>query len=89
MTRAHVKLLGPCFKTGRMERGTNTTPENESGRIPPRGEVVPRAQDARPGFQNVSCSQAPYQASKRLAATDETSRPQTTSSDPSLGLAPN
>ena len=26
MTRAHVKLLGPCFKTGQMERGTNTTP---------------------------------------------------------------
>ena len=35
MTRAHVKLLGPCFKTGRMERSTITTPENESERIPP------------------------------------------------------
>lgn len=25
MTRAHVKLLGPCFKTDRLAQGTNVT----------------------------------------------------------------
>ncbi len=33
MTRAHVKLLGPCFKTDRMEQGTDTALDDISGRI--------------------------------------------------------
>ena len=31
MTRAHVKLLGPCFKTDRMEQGTNATTDTTAG----------------------------------------------------------
>ena len=43
MTRAHVKLLGPCFKTGRMEQGTITTPGMKVREFhPTKGGLTPK-----------------------------------------------
>jgi hypothetical protein len=43
MTRVHVRLLGPCFKTGQMEQGTIATPGIKVREFPPtKGGPTPK-----------------------------------------------
>ena len=52
MTRAHVKLLGPCFKTGRIERGTITTPGMKVREFhPTKGGLTPKGSFRRTEYQ--------------------------------------
>ncbi len=68
MTRAHVKLLGPCFKTDRMEQGTNATTKTTVGEFPHRGmDPTPRGVPWLPVFHLQSPD---IPGAKRLAAID-------------------
>ena len=62
MTRAHVKLLGPCFKTDRLAQGTDATIRSRGKRIPPLDGGVLRP-GADPDDQYLICSHPVHQGS--------------------------
>ena len=79
MTRTHVGLLGPCFKTGRVDH-RSTTPQNGQATAPARGRSEERAPewDRRRASQDTGGSPSaggrfrpprPSTAPQRVAAT--------------------
>ena len=60
MTRAHVKLLGPCFKTDRLAQGTDATIRSLGKRILPLDGGVLRP-GADPDDQYLICSPSVHQ----------------------------
>ena len=62
MTRAHVKLLGPCFKTDRLAQGTDATIRSLGKRnLPLNGEAL--RPEADPDDQYLICSHPVHQRS--------------------------
>ena len=60
MTRAHVKLLGPCFKTDGLAQGTDVTIRSLGKRILPLSGGVLRP-EADPDDQYLICSHPVHQ----------------------------
>ena len=69
--RVHVRLLGPCYKTGRMESPERQRPERAGARSPPEGaRFVPRpARRHRQATRARSCPAAPAHADQRPASS--------------------
>ena len=80
MTRAHVKLLGPCFKTDRMEQGTDTAFDDISGRIHlwqcPAPKGVPRSKYISHGCHSrqITGEAGPRKTAKVISTTPTSSR---------------